>query len=145
MATFKLEDLSGTVPVLVWPNVYKRYQPLIEDDLPVLVRGRCELDPTGEIRLLCSEILQLDTLWNKAVQRTSIRISLPSLDSKKVSTLRSLVTQYPGTCPLEFELLQKDEFRIRVIPREDLHINPIPSFVEEVENLFGENSVALYT
>ncbi len=145
MATFKLEDLLGTLQVLVWPNVYKRYQPLIEDDLPVLVKGRCELDPTGEIRLLSSEILQLETLWNKAVQRTRIRISLPSLDSKKVSTLHSLVTHYHGTCPLEFELLQKDEYCIRVIPMEDLLINPIPSFVQEVEDLFGENSVALYT
>ena len=50
-----------------------------------------------------------------------------------------------GTCPLEFELLQLKEYRIRVIPQEDLLINPIPSFIQEVEKLFGENSVALYT
>ena len=145
MAAFELEDLTGTVQVLVWPNAYKQHRELIENDLPVLVRGRCELDAKGDVRLLCSQLFQLDTLWNTAVQKTKIRISLPSLDSDKVARLHELVTHNQGSCPLEFELLQCKEYRIRVIPQEDLLINPIPSFVQEVEKLFGENSVALYT
>jgi len=145
MAAFELEDLSGTVQVLVWPNAYKRHSQLMENDVPVLVRGRCELDAKGEIRLLCSQLFHLDTLWNTVVQKTKIRISLPSLDSDKVSRLHALVSHHQGTCPLEFELLHCKEFRIRVIPQEDLLINPVPSFIQEVEKLFGENSVALYT
>ena len=145
MAAFELEDLSGTVQVLVWPNAYKRNSQLMEDDVPVLVRGRCELDAKGEIRLLCSQLFHLDTLWDTVVQKARIRISLPSLDSEKVSQLHALVSHNQGTCPLEFELLQLKEYRIRVIPQEDLLINPIPSFIQEVEKLFGENSVALYT
>ena len=145
MAAFELEDLSGTVQVLVWPDAYKRNSQLMEDDVPVLVRGRCELDAKGEIRLLCSQLFHLDTLWDTVVQKARIRISLPSLDSEKVSQLHALVSHNQGTCPLEFELLQLKEYRIRVIPQEDLLINPIPSFIQEVEKLFGENSVALYT
>jgi hypothetical protein len=95
--------------------------------------------------VLCFEILELDSLWKKVIQKTRIRISLPSLDSQKVSQLHTLVTDFPGKCPLEFELLEKKGYRIRVVPQEDLRIDPIPSFVEAVEKLFGENSVALYT
>ena len=69
MAAFELEDLSGTVQVLVWPNAYKRNSQLMENDVPVLVRGRCELDAKGEIRLLCSQLFHLDTLWNTVVQK----------------------------------------------------------------------------
>jgi len=145
MAAFELEDLSGTVQVLVWPNAYKRNSQLMENDVPVLVRGRCELDAKGEIRVLCSQLFHLDTLWNTVVQKARIRISLPSLDSEKISQLHALVSHNQGTCPLEFELLQLKDYRIRVIPQEDLLINPIPSFIQEVEKLFGENSVALYT
>ena len=137
MAAFELEDLSGTVQVLVWPNAYKRNSQLMEDDVPVLVRGRCELDAKGEIRLLCSQLFHLDTLWDTVVQKARIRISLPSLDSEKVSQLHALVSHNQGTCPLEFELIQLKEYRIRVIPQEDLLINPIPSFIQEVEKLFG--------
>jgi DNA polymerase-3 subunit alpha len=145
MGSFLLEDLSGTVSVLVWPNSWEKYRDLIENDLPVLIKGRCEVDGKGEARVLCFEILELDSLWKKVIQKTRIRISLPSLDSQKVSQLHTLVTDFPGKCPLEFELLEKKGYRIRVVPQEDLRIDPIPSFVEAVEKLFGENSVALYT
>ena len=145
MGSFLLEDLSGTVSVLVWPNAWEKYHTLIENDLPVLIKGRCEVDGKGEARVLCSEILELDSLWKKVIQRTRILISLPSLDSQKVFQLHSLVTDFPGKCPLEFELLEEKAYRIRVVPQEDLLIDPIPSFVEAVEKLFGENSVALYT
>ena len=57
----------------------------------------------------------------------------------------SLLSRYPGHCPVEFELLKSSEFKIRLIPSENLEINPVPSLVDEVENLFGENSVTLYT
>ena len=130
---------------MVWPNAWEKYRDLIENDLPVLIKGRCEVDGKGEARVLCSEILELDSLWKKVIQKTRIRISLPSLDSQKVSQLHTLVTDFPGKCPLEFELLEKKGYRIRVVPQEDLRIDPIPSFVEAVEKLFGENSVALYT
>ena len=145
MAAFQLEDLSGTVEVLVWPNTYERYHTIIANELPVLIRGRCEFDGKGDARVLCSEILDLNSLWKKVIQKTTIRISLPSLDSSKVSQLYSLVTHHRGNCPLEFELLQKEEYRIQVIPQEVLLIDPVPSFIEGVEKLFGENSVALYT
>ena len=145
MGSFLLEDLSGTVSVLVWPNAWEQNSSLIENDVPVLIKGRCEVDAKGDARVLCSEVFDLDSLWKKVIQKTRIRISIPSLDSQKVSQLHSLVTDFPGKCPLEFELLEEKTYRIRVIPQEDLSIDPIPSFIEEVEKLFGENSVALYT
>ena len=145
MGSFLLEDLSGTVSVLVWPNAWEQNSSLLENDVPVLIKGRCEVDAKGDARVLCSEVLDLDSLWKKVIQKTRIRISIPSLDSQKVSQLHSLVTEFPGKCPLEFELLEEKAYRIRVIPQEGLSIDPIPSFIEEVEKLFGENSVALYT
>ena len=145
MCSFQLEDLSGTVSVLVWPHAWEKNRALIENDLPVLVKGRCEVDGKGDARVLCSEVFDLDTLWKKVIQRTSIRIPLSSLDAPKISQLYSLVKDFQGKCPLEFELLQENTYRIRVIPQEDLLIDPIPSFIEEVEKLFGEHSVALYT
>jgi DNA polymerase-3 subunit alpha len=145
MGSFQLEDLFGTVSVLVWPNAWEKNRALLENDHPVLVKGRCEVDGKGDARVLCSEVLDLDSLWKKVIQRTRIRIPLPSLDEQTLSQLHSLVREFQGSCPLEFELLQDKTCRIRVIPQEDLQIDPIPSFIEAVEKLFGEHSVALYT
>ena len=143
-AMFQLEDLSGAVTALAWADIYKRYNDLLQDDVPVLLRGRCEVSARGDIQIIATEIIHLDSLWKEAVSKTAIRIPLPSLDETQISQLKSLLAKHSGTCPLEFELLEQ-QCRIRVIPEEDLSVDPIPSFVEAVENLFGENSVALYT
>ncbi len=145
MATFVLEDLTGTVEALLWPNSYERYHSLLESDAPVLVKGRLEADAKGQLRLLCSEIQPLETLWSSAVQKASITIPLPHLDEEKAKQLESLLQRHPGGCPLHFELVNDQAYRIRLIPQDNLAINPIPAFISEVEHLFGESSVKLYT
>ena len=145
MATFVLEDLTGTVEALLWPKSFERYRSLLDSDAPVLVKGRCEADAKGQMRLLCSEMQPLESLWSNAVQKASITIPLPNLDEAKAKQLESLLQRHPGECPLHFELVSNQAYRIRLIPQDDLAINPIPAFISEVEHLFGESSVKLYT
>ena len=146
MATFQLEDLSGTVEVVVFPNCYEKCSDLLSDsDQPVLVRGRCEVDGRGEVRLIAAYIAVLDSLWKRGVEKMLISVSVPSIDPVSVSRLQDLIHRNPGSCPLEFEILKRHRFRIRLIPNEPTEINPGPAFVDEVEKLFGENSVTLYT
>ena len=111
----------------------------------MLVKGRCEADAKGQMRLLCSEMQPLESLWSNAVQKASITIPVPSLDEAKAKQLESLLQRHPGGCPLHFELVSNQAYRIRLIPQDDLAINPIPAFISEVEHLFGESSVKLYT
>ena len=145
MATFVLEDLSGSVEVLVWPKAYRRCQSLLESAPPVLLRGRCESDARGKTRILCSDLVPLDGLWNGAVQYAQITISLPSLDNDKVTGLHDVVSRHPGECPVQFELVEQESYTIRLIPMQEIAVNPIPSFVSAVEDLFGKSSVTLYT
>jgi DNA polymerase-3 subunit alpha len=145
MATFVLEDLSGSVDVLVWPKAYRKCQSLLESAPPVLLRGRCDSDVRGKMRILCSDLVPLDSLWNGAVQSARITIPLPSLDNDKVTGLHDLVSRHPGKCPLQFELVEQESYRIRLIPVQELAVNPIPAFVTAVEDLFGKSSVTLYT
>ena len=145
MATFTLEDLTGAVEALVWPKSYERCRSLLESDSPVLLKGRCEADAKGQLRLLCSEIEPLEKVWNNAVQRAKITIPLPHLDEEKAKQLESLLQLHQGKCPVHFELVNGHDYRLRLIPQENLSINPIPAFISEVEDLFGESSVRLYT
>lgn len=143
MATFKLEDLEGTVEVLVWPRLYESCKELLSGDAAILVTGRCEVDARGEMRLLASEIRPMGTIWQTGVQKTRIRIPVDSLQQTLVVRLKSLLQQFPGPCPLEFELVSPRRFTIHVVPEESFSVNPEPSFVQQVEALIGEKSCIL--
>lgn len=147
MATFELEDLTGSVEVLVWPNAYQQAAEYLDEknNVPVLVRGRCEVDGRGEARLLCSQVLPFDQVWRQGVHKTCIFIPVSRIEDTKVARLKVLLNRFPGNCPVEFELLNGKDCRIRVVPSTELHVNPVPTLVEEIERLFGEKSVRLYT
>ena len=146
MATFVLEDLTGSIAVTVWPKTYEKCRDLLADgEIPVLVRGRCESDGRGETRVLASAIAPLDSLWKENIEKILISVLVPKIQGSLLAKLQDLINSHPGDCPLEFELLKKDSYRIRVVPNSLTGIKPVSSFVQGVEDLFGENSVTLYT
>ena len=146
MATFQLEDLSGTVEVVVFPKCYEKCSDLLSDsDQPVLVRGRREVSGRGDARLIAASVAALDSLWKRGIEKMLISVPVPTIDSTSVSRLQDLIKRNPGPCPVEFEIRERHRFRIRLIPTNLTEINPAPAFVTEVEKLFGENSVTLYT
>ena len=58
MAFFTLEDLLGTVEVLVFPRDYEKYSALIAEDARVFVQGRADAGDDKPGKLICEKI------WN---------------------------------------------------------------------------------
>jgi DNA polymerase-3 subunit alpha len=145
MAVLVLEDLCGTVEVVLWPQVYEQHRNLLDSDGPLLVRGRCDEDARGGIKILCSELYPLATAWQQAVKRARIRIPLSRVEESRLSQFEFVLRRFPGRCPVEFELLTDNGTRVNVVPLDPVEINPQPTFIQEVESLFGESSCILET
>jgi len=56
MAFFQLEDLVGTVEVVVFPRDYERYHTLIAEDAKVFVQGRVSGEDEKASKLICEKI-----------------------------------------------------------------------------------------
>lgn len=56
MAFLTLEDLTGTVEIVVFPRCYHHYRPLIRVDEVVLVRGRTSKNDDEEKKVIAEEI-----------------------------------------------------------------------------------------
>lgn len=143
MAAIQLEDLDGTIEVLLWPSVYEGCRHLLTSDDPVFVSGRLDVDARGETKILCSELTPLSMLWKKRVERATIRITLPGVERELLDRFDLLLRRYPGDCPLEFELYQQQEYSVRLIPADSMSVDPVPGFIKEIENLFGKDSCQL--
>ena len=56
MAFFTLEDLVGTVEVLVFPRDYEKYHSLIQEDDKLFVQGRVSAEDDKASKLICERI-----------------------------------------------------------------------------------------
>ncbi|MBN1624649.1 MAG: DNA polymerase III subunit alpha [Clostridia bacterium] len=60
MAFVELEDLFGSIELIIFPNIYDKFSGLITEDSKVLVRGKLSIREDEEIKVICDEILPLN-------------------------------------------------------------------------------------
>ncbi len=57
MAFITLEDLLGTVEIIVFPRDYEKYRPLLCEDAKIYVRGRVSASEDQQAKLICEKIV----------------------------------------------------------------------------------------
>jgi DNA polymerase-3 subunit alpha len=62
MAFLTLEDMYGTVEVIVFPNVYERKKHLIQEDAKVFIVGHADLAEDKDGKIICRDIIPFDRL-----------------------------------------------------------------------------------
>ena len=57
MAFITLEDLTGTVEVIIFPKDYERYQRYLTEDAKIFVKGRTSIEDEQDGKLICEKIV----------------------------------------------------------------------------------------
>ena len=60
MAFITLEDLVGTVEIIIFPKEYERYAKYLENDAKVFVEGRVTAEEDRNGKLICEKIISFD-------------------------------------------------------------------------------------
>ncbi|MGY4689233.1 DNA polymerase III subunit alpha [Salibacterium sp. K-3] len=93
MAFGSLTDGTGSMEAVFFPNVYRNASGLLQEQQPILLRGRRD-KKTEENKLLVEEVLDLEEL-----QQTVDDVLYLKLDSRstgKAKKIEEIVKQYPG-------------------------------------------------
>ena len=97
MAYCTLEDLTGTLEVLVFPKVLEAYAQLVEVDKVVLIRGRINTQEET-IKFFAEEISELSP--NMGYEKLFIKIDSGMGDTEKIDVIREILTNYQGNIPV---------------------------------------------
>ena len=69
MAFITIEDLTGTVEVIIFPRDYERYQRYLQDDAKIFVVGHATVEDEQNGKIICEKIIAFDEtprqLWLK--------------------------------------------------------------------------------
>ena len=142
MATFGLEDMTGRVEVVAFPDAFAHYQELLREGQLIWVKARLLGDQESR-RLQLLQAMALPDAFEKQAKRLIIRLFVPGLETGLMEELRNILTKYPGECPVFFDLEIPYNCRIRIQSREVIGITPAEALTRELESLLGENSVIL--
>ncbi|MDD5937279.1 MAG: OB-fold nucleic acid binding domain-containing protein, partial [Clostridiales bacterium] len=62
MAFITLEDMFGTVEIIVFPRDYEKFKHLIEVDQRVLIRGKVTVEEDKPAKMICQNIIPFDQI-----------------------------------------------------------------------------------
>jgi DNA polymerase-3 subunit alpha len=154
MAVFTLEDVSGGVEVVVFPEAFQKFGALIENDAMLVVRGKLEKDEESA-RLVASDILAVAALAERIGREVAIRLTVPPHGRDTFEALAALLARHRGDRRVSLELnfrvggtgacgSDTDQRPMKVVA--DLgqtRVRPSAKLVAEVEALCGQGTVTL--
>ncbi|MBI2709502.1 MAG: DNA polymerase III subunit alpha [Actinobacteria bacterium] len=103
MAVFTLEDLQGSIEVMVFPRTMSEVGHKLADDGVVTVKGR--VDAREDIpKLIAMEVEPLELSDARAAAPLHVRVPATQVDDGLAGTLRELLARFPGDSPVVVHL-----------------------------------------
>ena len=142
MASFSLEDLTGRVEVVAFPDAFKKHYDFIREDLKVWLKGK--FIGEGESRKIqLTAILLLDDALQKMAKQVILRVFMPGLEPSTLEDLKEILAKNAGECPLVFELETPLSYRVTTQSPDFKGLTPAPAVIRALESLLGEGTVVV--
>jgi DNA polymerase-3 subunit alpha len=100
MAFAKVEDLTGSCELVVFPDTYSKFQELLKDERPLMIGGFLEGEE-GVVKIIVDSMVLLEDALKKT--KTMV-LHLHKLDEIHYEKLYSLLADNPGQTQLEVVL-----------------------------------------
>jgi DNA polymerase-3 subunit alpha len=137
-----LEDMSGKVELLVFPEAYRKLAEKVKLEVPVLIRGGVRIEEGANPKFTANEIIPLDEARVPLPKALRIRIPLASANDATVDDLHTLCRERKGEAKVLFDVEREGDF-MAVMEAEGYNVVPDRSFLGRVEELCGRGSVRI--
>ena len=141
MAVFNLEDISGSIETVVFPNAFQRYEMCISADKPILVSGRFEIEGERSCKIIVSEIQPLSGILERHAGTLRISARIAALSANTADSLNRLFETSRGETGIEIELYHAENFRVNIRSSDFVKVKSSPELIAQIENLCGQGSV----
>ncbi|MGA8866504.1 MAG: DNA polymerase III subunit alpha, partial [Candidatus Sulfotelmatobacter sp.] len=135
-----LEDMAGTIDMIVFPEAYKRLGDRVKLEVPVLVKAGVRIEEGANPKITAAEIMPLEEAKVPLPRAIRIRIPLDETDESTVDDLHTLFVERKGEAKVLFDVERQGDFMV-VMEAEGYNVLPDRSFIARVEQLCGRGSV----
>ncbi len=134
MAFLTIEDLAGTVEVVVFPRDYEKYQQYLEEENKVFIRGRVSEEDDAASKLICESVVPFEQtrkeLWLQFASKEKFLA--------EEQQLYRMLAESDGNDPVI--IYCKAERAIKRLPA-NKNVQAEPGLLSRLTNYLGENSV----
>ena len=135
-----MEDMTGTIEAIVFPEAYKRLQVILKQEIPMLVKCSVRVEEGSNPKIAISSLTPLEEAKPALPRSIRILVPLTAASEATVDELHALCRERRGEAKVLFDLERAGDFMV-VMEADGYNVCPDRSFINRVEELCGRGAV----
>ncbi len=144
-ARCKVEDLTGSVECVMWPDDFVRCKDEFQEDRPCFVKGVVERN-REEPSLVLTRVMSIEQ-GRKELARNArslyMQLLLTEHSPDVVNRLLPVLQETRGNCPVLVDIFDPEGNKVRLRAGSDFSINPVNVNLGRLEEILGKGRVRL--
>ena len=132
MAFAKVEDLTGAVELVIFPDTFARYTEILKEEKPLLIGGSLEIE-NGNAKIMADSFALFDDVLKKTKK---ISVRLDKINTEDYDKLDSLLVECKGSTNVRL-VMNVDGQDIEIFAEKPHQIEISDHFFEGARQLFG--------
>ena len=143
-AIVTLDDKSARIDVRLFPDMYETYEPLLQSDKILYVKGQVSFDEfAAGNTMTVRALMDITDAREQFVRALSISLEYNEELNRKIDEASRILEHYRGgTCPLEFSVLHED-LEVALVSDAQWYVTPSDQLLHELRQCMGEQNVHL--
>lgn len=146
MAFARIEDLTGSVESVIFSDLYKKTRDIIASGSPLIVMGRLDKEEE-EVKLITTAISSIEDFGSMEkklkARNTHIHAPVDGLTNEKLTELKKIIQENPGTSPVILHLVYPDQGRIIISVNDGLKLSPLEPAIARIKELIDGAQVEI--
>ncbi|MFH1124544.1 MAG: DNA polymerase III subunit alpha [Pseudomonadota bacterium] len=143
MAILSLEDQTGSLDVIVFPDVFNNTSPLLKTDEPLLITGTAEVDD-NTVKVISQEIHSLDKVRQNAIRTLELNLPREVISKNNLEELKDIFFRYPGEASVLFRVDAGQGEEVLIAAHYRYRVSPCDEMIKELETITGQKVICSY-
>ncbi|MBW1894604.1 MAG: DNA polymerase III subunit alpha [Deltaproteobacteria bacterium] len=140
MAFINIEDLKGSVEIIIFPRVFKQAEDLLKEDVSVIIQGEVQKEEKG-VKVIAESVVPIEKAEENWTASVHITLNAGRTDRNTLNELKKILEVYQGSCSgyLHLKIPEKSDTVIEL--PDTLRLETGEDLVREVNRLLGYNAI----
>jgi len=142
MAFVTFEDLTGTMEIIVFSDLFRQSDSLLKGEHPLLIRGKLSVEGENNNRVIASDIVPIERAFELKTPEVHMKCLISKLTSQEIDKLKIILKNNPGKSRVYLHISLPDNIETIVCLGDTYQASASPLFLTEMESILGKHAVS---
>lgn len=140
MAFIKVEDLFGSIEVILFPDMYSKYSSILIEDSVLFIQGRANIQEDADSKVIAAKIIRYEELI-AANNKNTLWLKIPEDKPEGIlDELSKILSRYSGDTPIIlYDVKTKKKFGAP----QNLFVTLSDTLIAELQAVLGQECVVI--